>query len=174
MDSFKKSDRTLLLFTITVILALLAFVTGTVRPLSAADVPETDYRWIDVNGDGQADWELITGDEDHDGLFDDCPSHHDTDRRGVPQAQQGKHDGLTLTPEFELVWDSSDLLNNVWQMAVHDFDGDGKMGIVSMVFTPQKQLYLFENTTDNDFTLTWTSPPPLTPGRLRHCYRWGF
>jgi len=125
---------------------------------------EISTRWLDLDGDGRADLQLAASDENDDGTFDDV----------FDASFDGIFDGFSAPPgtnavpasplEFELSWDSGSALNNVWHMAVYDFDGDGSKNILSMVFSPSKQLYLYENTADDTFELSWVSPAPGPPG----------
>ncbi|KPJ60187.1 MAG: hypothetical protein AMJ46_07645 [Latescibacteria bacterium DG_63] len=125
--------------------------------------PAAPNVWADIDGDGAAEPECHAGDDDRDGVLDDWL------HSGLRLAER-EHDllsgGTAVSVrylDFAPIWDSGNHLNNVWHMAVDDFDSDGSMGILSMAFTPTKQLHRFENDADNSFALNWVSPASLSP-----------
>jgi hypothetical protein len=120
-------------------------------------------RWVDIDGDGSAECRRMVEDNDRDGIFDYQYPSYTSKFRKKKDMSCNESAIIRASFEFEEVWNSEDYLNNVWHMAVYDFDGDGKMGILSMAFTPTKQMYLFENDADNSYALVWVSPDTLAP-----------
>jgi hypothetical protein len=146
------------------LLASLVSAVGSNTSPSPASSQSISYRWVDVDGDGSAEWRNVTEDDDLDCIFDgQSLSDIISDRHGSG-SNQVTGASMYFPLEFEYVWDSSNHLNNVWHMCVYGFDGDDKMGILSMAFSPQKKMYLFESVANNNFDLIWTSPSPHPPG----------
>ncbi|MFQ6105348.1 MAG: hypothetical protein ACE5OP_13825 [Candidatus Glassbacteria bacterium] len=137
---------------------------GSVTSASGGSTPTETVRWVDLDGDGVAESQYAAADDDWDGIID----HTSGPRSSKLMKESGNNplgEADTRFPlEFEQMWDSGDYLNNVWQMAVYDFDGDNLMGIVSMAISPQRELYLFENSADNEFELIWMSGQPTPTG----------
>ncbi len=128
------------------------------EPTSAATC-----RWVDIDGDGSAECRRMLEDNDRDGVFDYQYPSYTSKFEKKKDMSCNESVIIRASFEFEEVWNSEDHLNNVWHMAVYDFDGDGKMSILSMAFTPTKQMYLFENDVDNSYALIWVSPDTLAP-----------
>lgn len=169
----RRSDRAAVAAVIAALLSVTVAAASSGTRAGSNGESRIAYAVVDLDGDGRGERRLVSSDEDRDGVFDDSPASIPLDGeygsalseeigRVSTIALPGEADSL-FSLRFEHIWDSWHHLNNLWHVAVYDFDGDGRVGILSMAFAPAKQLYRFENDADDSFELNWVSPASLAP-----------
>jgi hypothetical protein len=113
-----------------------------------------DPMFFDLNGDGYPD--LVAGDDlllDGRGLAAEL-----LPRDGFGECSLVSVPGERLDDPFSEVWNSGDVINNIWDLDVADMDGDGCVNLVTQTFYyPGGTILVYECDHDNAFVPVWES-----------------